>query len=135
MNGMCKFDGCGYHSATSAHVDLAIDNNVTWSDAFAFGTAGDTSWTLTGQSFEMNVQRNRFDPTPLLHMTTAAGQIITDDPVQRVIHLNVSPASIQAALTPGCYVFDLVMADNSVPPIRVALMHGKVQVNQGVTYP
>jgi hypothetical protein len=121
------------HSVTSAHEDLRIDNNGTWQDAFQFGTPGDTSWTLTGQTFELDVQRNPYDLVPLLHMDSAGGQIIIDDTVQRVIHFNVPPADIQANLSPGTYVYDLIMVSDT--NVRVPLMHGVLKVAQGVTYP
>lgn len=126
---------CQGHSVTSAHVDLAIDNNGTWQDAFQFGTTGDVTWTLIGQHFLMDVKINRYDASPLLSLTTADGSIVTDDNIQRVVHLNVSPATIQADLPPGRYVYDFVMIDASNPAIRVPLMHGNVTVAQGVSYP
>lgn len=129
----CKTDGCGYHSVTSAHVDLAIDNNATWQDAFQFGQPGDFSWTLNGQSFELEVQRNRYDAAPLLTLSSTNGRIIVDDAIQRVIHFNVSPENIRASLTPGIYVYDLLMGDGSSPSIRTSLMHGRLGIGQGVT--
>jgi hypothetical protein len=127
---------CTYgHSVTSAHVDLAIDNNGTWQDAFQFGQPTDLSWTLAGQTFECDVQRNRYDKTALLSLSSGGGTIVVDDVFQRVIHFNVSPTAIQAALVPGDYVYDLVMVDGSSPPVRVPLMHGFLTVEQGVTYP
>lgn len=130
----CSEEGCT-HSVTSAHVDLQIDNNGTWSDAFQFGEPDDTTWTLTGQTFSMDVQRSYYDTTPLLSLATSTGRIVIDDVVQRVIHFKVDPTDIQAALKPGQYVYDLVMIDGSTPGIRVPLMHGIVIVAQGVTYP
>lgn len=121
-------------SVTSARVLLAIGNNGTWSDAFQFGEEGDTTWTLDNQGFEVDVQRNPFDLVPLLSMSTANGRIIIDDVVQRVIHFNVAPQDIQAALQPGTYVYDLVMIDQNTN-VRVPLMHGTLTVSQGVTYP
>ena len=129
----CKFDGCSYHSVTSAHVDLEIDNNVTWMDAFQFGTPGDFTWSLLNQNFEMDVKYNRYDKVALLSLKSVVGSIIIDDIIQRVIHFNVGPATLQATLNPGVYVYDLVMLDGSTPPLSVALMHGKVSVGQGVT--
>jgi hypothetical protein len=127
---------CTYgHSVTSAHVDLAIDNNGTWQDAFQFGQPADASWTLTGQTFECDVQRNRYDKTALLSLSSGGGTIVVDDVLQRVIHFNVSPTMIQTALTPGNYVYDLIMVDGSSPPVRIPLMHGVLTVEQGVTYP
>lgn len=124
--GCCE---CGVHSATSAHVALGIDNNGTWSDAFQFGETDDTSWTLDGATFALDVQLNYYS-SPLLSLTSAAGQIIIADPVQRVIYLNVAPATIQNSLTPGTYVYDLLMTVGSVV---TPLMHGTVEVVQGVT--
>ena len=121
------------HSVTSAPVDLAIDNNASWMDAFQFGTPGDTTWNLDGMKFELDVQTNRYDDVPKLSLSTDNGRIITDDSAQRVIHFNVTPEDLQAGLAPGVYVYDLVMVDAS--NTRVPLMHGKLFVNQGVTYP
>jgi hypothetical protein len=127
-------DICGdNHSPTSARVDLAVDNNGSWSDAFQFGDLDDTTWELTGCTFELHVRRNAYDSAPLLSLTTGNGRIITDDNIQRVIHFDVDAASLRTALDPGVYVYDLVMIDaNSV---RVPLMHGILEVVQGVTYP
>lgn len=119
------------HSVTSARVDLSINNNGTWMDAFQFGTPGDTTWTLDGQTFELDVQLTTYSISLLL-LSTANGRIVVDDTVQRVIHFLVAPADIQAALEPGWYVYDLVMVDGS--DVRVPLMHGDLQVTQGVTY-
>src|SRR5436190_932327 len=104
---------CQGHSVTSAHVELQVDNNGTLQDAFQFGTPGDTTWTLTGQTFLLEVKITRYDAAPLLTLTTANGSITTDDVVQRVIHLNVDPATLQAALPVGKYVYDLLMVDAS----------------------
>ena len=120
------------HSSTSARVELALTNNGTWSDAFQFGDPDDLTWTLTDMLFEMDVQRNPYDTNPLLTMTTGNGRIIVDDVVQRVIHFNVPAVDIQANLTPGTYVYDLVMIDAA--GVRTPLMHGPVTVTQGVTY-
>jgi hypothetical protein len=130
MNTVCC-DKWGSHSSTSAHVDLRIDNNGTWMDAFQFGEPDDTTWTLTGQTFALDVQLSPYGVS-LLSLTTANGRILVDDVVQRVIHFNVAPDVIQASLKPGEYVYDLVMINGS--DIRVPLMHGTLCVGQGVTY-
>ena len=128
-------DACNWdkHSVTSALVDLRIDNNGTWMDAFQFGKPGDTTWTLDGQTFELDVQLSPYDLTPLMHLSTGNGMILVDDTIQRVIHFKVDAALIQSSLTPGVYVYDLVMVDAS--NLRVPLMHGSLTVVQGVTYP
>jgi len=121
-------------SATSAEVDIVIGNGTTWQDAFQFGQPGDFTWQLA-PNWEMEIKLDRFQATPLLNPSTANGQIIVDDLVQRVIHLNVPPSVIQSALQPGTYTYDLVMFDNSTPPIRTVLMHGLLRVVQGVSQP
>jgi hypothetical protein len=121
------------HSTTSARVDLQIDNNGTWMDAFQFGEPDDLTWTLAGQTFELDVQRDPYDLVPKLSCSTANNRIIVDDEIQRVIHMNVEPDDIQTSLTPGTYVYDLVMVDTSNR--RVPLMHGTLEVTQGITYP
>ena len=121
------------HSVTSARVNLTIDNNGTWMDAFQFGEPSDTTWTLSGQTFELDVQLNPYDAVPLLSLSSTNGRIIIDDVIQRVIHFDVDPDDIQANLQPGVYVYDLVMIDTSNN--RVPLMHGTLQITQGVTYP
>ena len=122
------------HSATSAPTNLIIDNNVTWMDAFIIGKEGDTTWSFDNQEFELDVQLNRYDTVPLLSLTTANGRIVVDDPIQRVLHFNVDAAEIQDALNPGFYVYDLVMIDGTTAA-RVLLMHGTLELAQGITYP
>ena len=125
-------------NATSAKVDLRIANNATWQDAFQFGDPDDLTWDLAGQMFELDVQRNPYDAVPLLSLSSSENEIVIADIIQRVIYMNVDATAIQGALSPGTYVYDLVMiaGDNPAPPaVRVPLMHGYLQVSQGVTYP
>jgi hypothetical protein len=128
-NGNCD---CGYgHSATSAHVDLSIDNNTTWSDAFQFDDPDDTTWTLDGCSFTLDVQVTYYDLEPKLSLSSAAGTILIADPIKRVIYFSVPAAAVQAGVLPGTYVYDLIMTD--ALGVRTALMHGQLEVSQGVT--
>lgn len=117
---------------TRATVNLVIENNATWLDAFQFGTVGDTTWSFVGQNFRLDVKGNKDQTAALLSLTSAAGTIVVDDVVQRVLHLNVPETSITAALHPGEYIYELVMFDNSVPAVRVPLMGGKLIVEQGI---
>ncbi len=121
---------------TAARVNMAIQNNATWEDAFKFGVDGDTSWSFTGQSFHMDVKGTRDDPNPLLTLSSADSTIVVDDAVNRVLHFDVDDALIVASLpvTVDCepYVYDLVMVDDS-DNTRVVLMSGTVTVEQGVT--
>lgn len=118
---------------TASWVNIFANDNVTLQDAFQFGVTGDTSWSLTGQSFKMEIKASRDDVAPLLTISSGAGSIIVDDVVQRVIHLNVPEAALQAAVPVGEYVYDLVMFDGSAPPIRVLLMQGRFVLKHGVT--
>ena len=118
---------------TAAWVNITIANTVTMQDAFQFGTAGDTTWSFTGQSFHVEVKASREDTTSLLSLTSAAGQIVVDNAVTRVLHFNVPEATIQGALPVADYVYDLVMFDGSTPPVRTLLMQGHLFVRQGVT--
>jgi hypothetical protein len=118
---------------TSAWVNITIANTVTWQDAFQFGVVGDTTWSFTGQNFKLEVKASRDDAAALFTASTASGSIVVDDVVQRVLHMNVPEATLLANLPVAEYVYDLVMYDGSVPPLRVQLMQGELQVKQGVT--
>jgi hypothetical protein len=131
MNKSAKCDD--KHSVTLAPVDLIVDNNGSWSDAFQFGDLDDTSWNLIGCTFELDVQRNAYDLVPLLSLSSANGRILIADPVQRVIYFDVDAVDLQAGLQPGAYVYDLVMTDQL--GVRTPLMGGILEVVQGVTYP
>lgn len=115
---------------TAAIVDIYQNDNGTLQDAFQFGDPTDTSWTFTGVTFKMEVKASRDDVSPLLTLTTAGGQIVTDDVNLRVIHLNVADTVLQASLPPATYVYDLVMIDGLV---RTVLMQGLLVIEHGVT--
>lgn len=118
---------------TSARVDMAVDNNATWQDAFQFGDAADTSWTLVGQHFRLDVKTNKDDASPLITLSDVNGRIVVDDTDQRIIHFNVDDVTLRSVLLPGEYVYDLIMYDESDPPVRTKLMRGHVVVKQGVS--
>ena len=132
--------GCSHPvGPVSAFVDLITQNNASFTDAFQFdpppnGVTGATggAWTLY-PNMRLDIKGNYSQGTFLLSLTTDAGEIVIDDAVQRVIHFNVPESTITAALLPGRYIYDLIMYDNSTPPIRIPLMHGEFVVAQGVT--
>lgn len=121
---------------SSARVDLVAASNATFTDALQFDppVAGVTgpAWSLSGQKFRMDVRPN-YEQASLVSFTSDAGQIIVDDATQRIIHFNVPESVIQGALIPGTYIYDLIMYNTATPPIRVALLHGKFVVTDGVT--
>lgn len=117
----------------SARVRFIIPDNATWADALQFGTDGDTTWSFTGQNFRMDIKGDREDTAALLSLTSGAGEIVVDDADTRVLHFDVPEATIQAALVPGCYLYDFVMIDDGDSTIRVTLMHGTIEVVHGIT--
>jgi hypothetical protein len=126
-----------HNPASSAHVDLVAANNATFTDALQFdppvpGVTG-PAWSFSGQNFRLDIKPNFETTLPLLSITSAAGQIIVDDVVQRILHFNVPETVISAALIPGCYFYDFIMFDNAVPAVRVQIAHGKFTVTDGIT--
>lgn len=121
-------------AVTAARIDIVTPDNATWTDAFQFGIAGDTSWSFTGQNFRLDIKGNKFTQTAaLLSLTSGAGQMIVQDAVQRILQMNVPEATLIGALVPGKYQYDLIMYDASSPVVRVALMYGEFKLTHGVT--
>lgn len=131
----------------AAHVNIVTLDNETFQDALQLdppdcdcGCAGATGptgctgpvWTL-GPNLRMDIKRHRSDTSALLSLTSAASQIIIDDPTNRIFHFNVPETTLTAALVPGEYVYDFVMYDNSTPPIRTVLMGGEFKLLHGVS--
>lgn len=139
-------------SQTRANVDITVQNNVTWNDAYQFDPPSDSdddddtvdtqdndsddaapTWTLNGQNFRLDIKGNPQDIPPLLSLSSTVGEIVVNDAVNRIIQMNVPESVLNDALVPGEYFYDLVMYDNSVPPIRVALMGGRFNFTIGIT--
>jgi hypothetical protein len=121
-------------AVTAARVDIVTPDNTTWTDAFQFGIQGDTSWSFTGQSFRLDIKGNKYTQSvALLSLLSAAGQLVVQDPVQRILQMNVPEATLTGSLVPGEYQYDLIMFDASVPPIRIALMYGNFKLVHGVS--
>jgi hypothetical protein len=151
--------GCGPSGVpSSARVDIATANNVTWQDAFQFDPTGATgssnaffppgssgpNWVLTPNHL-ITIKGNRLQTTALLTIDsgkTGCLMVVIDDANNRILHTNVPDMVIGgtaaatgvtgAGLIPGCYVYDWIMYDNSVPPIRTGLMHGRFILQDGV---
>lgn len=122
--------------ASSARVDLVAAINATFNDALQFdppvpGVTG-PAWSFTGQNFRLDVTPNH-ETAPLLSITSAAGQIVVDDVTLRILHFNVPESVIAGALIPGDYLYDFIMFDGSVPPVRVPIAHGRFIVTDGIT--
>jgi len=118
---------------TCAIVNLTVSDNETWADAFQFGDPTDTSWTLDGQSFRMDIKKLKTDVSALLSLTNGASEILVVDTATRIVQLQVTDTALRAALVPGEYVYDLIMIDANTPPGRVRLMRGEIKVVHGIT--
>src|ERR1700758_2513562 len=95
---------------TAARVDIATANNVTWQDAFQFDSTGTTgcaspppwwpcgatgpNWVLTNMNFSFDVKTNINASSLAAQYTSSAGQILIVDAIQRIITMNVPPATI-----------------------------------------
>lgn len=125
------------HPSSSAHVDLIAANNASFVDAIQFdppvpGVTG-PAWTLTGFEFELSITRNK-ETAALLTLTSASAQIVIDSETDRIIHFNVEDTTIANALIPGTYIYDLIGTNTTLSPeVRIALMHGKFTVTDGIT--
>lgn len=120
---------------TRAETNMEILNNATWQDAFRFGEDDDTSWSFTNKTFTCLVKADvdDADADAMIELTSVASEIVVDDVVTRTLHFNVTSAALKAAMKPATYVYDLVMIDDAVPPVRTVLMGGTVKVVQGVS--
>lgn len=127
---------------TSSNVTIIAQNNATLQDAFQFdpppgltGITGGTGpyWTMDNKKFRLDIKGNHEQLTPLLSLTSDAGQIVMDSTSLRVLHLNVPESVLQAAMPPGRYFYDFIMYDASTPALRIPLMHGEFVLTDGIT--
>jgi len=126
--------------STIARVDLYLFNNVWWTDAFQYGEPDDTTWSFTGKSFLLDIKQNSTSTSPLLSLSSTNGDIVVDDTVLRILHMEVDDIRIRASLpvnelaSPELdpYVYDLIMVDD-ITGERQMLQYGELVVYQGVT--
>jgi hypothetical protein len=113
-------------------VDIEIMNTTWWDDQFQFGDPNDFTWTLNGLTFYLGIKRHDEDATPIVTFTSAAGQIVVQDPINRILGMFVPDATIRANLPEGKYIYDLIMVANSNGQTD-GLMYGELSVKQGIT--
>ena len=113
-------------------VDIVIQNNVYWDDAFQYGMPEDQTWNFNGMSFLLDIKQHEDAVNPLLSLNSTGGTIVVADPINRILNMYVTDLTIRAALPLGQYVYDLIMVNNSTGE-RDALMYGELFVVQGVT--
>lgn len=119
------------HPPSSSHVKIVTAYNASFQEAYQFDDADDTSWNFSNKTFRMDIKGNYEQDVALLSFTSGAAEIVVDDVTLRILHFNVPEATIQAAVPPGSYVYDLIMTDSG--NVRVPLMHGEFILTQGVT--
>jgi hypothetical protein len=121
---------------SSARVKISTAKNGTFMEAFQFDppVAGVPTpvWTLY-PNFRMDIKAYLEQTSPLVSLTSASGQIVIDDAVQRLIHFNVPETILFPTLSVGEYLYDLIMFDNSSPALRVPLLHGPFILTDGVS--
>jgi hypothetical protein len=117
---------------TASRTDLKYADSGDLYEALQFGTSGDTSWVFDNKTFIMDIKGSTDDASPLLSLTTVNSRIVVDSGALRILHLYVAKAVYEAALVPGCYVYDLVMVD-SITTVRTPLMYGNLEIIHGAT--
>lgn len=117
---------------TSANVNITVAKNTTFSDALQFGDADDTTWSFVNKTFHMGLKGNIEQDDEVLVFTSAASEIVVDDTALRILHFNVPPATLLAALVPGEYVYDLIMTDTDTAVVT-QLMHGEFNFADAVS--
>lgn len=119
-------------SPTSANVNITVAKNTTFSDALRFGEEDDTTWSFTNKTFRMGLKGNYEQDDETIAFTSGASEIVVVDTAMRILAFNVPHATLQAALVPGVYVYDLLMTDTDTAVVT-QLMHGEFHYAEAVT--
>ena len=113
-------------------VDILIASNQWWDDQFQFGDPADQTWTFTGLNFYLGIKKHESDTTYVATFTSLAGQIVVEDAINRVLGMLVPDTTLRAVLSPGKYIYDLIMV-NPVGGQTDGLMYGDLEVVTGIT--
>lgn len=128
MSDCCNVD---VSPPSSARVKIVQAKNATFSEAYQFDDETVTQWDFLSKTFSMSIKGNYEQAAALLTLTSGAGQIVVDDTTKRILHFNVPMATLQAALVPGSYIYDLIMTDAA--SVRTQLMHGEFVFTDAIT--
>ena len=109
----------------------ATGNTGPWAPWFS--NTGPFAWTLSGQYFRLDIKADREQSTSLITFFSNTGQIVIVSSTNRVIQMNVPETAWVGVLPPGDYVYELMMYDGSVPPVRTPLMHGRFRLVHGLS--
>ena len=119
---------------TAACVNIYIQDNATFQDAWQFNPPTGGTLDFTGNTFEMGVKASRDDTATLVTFLSSSGQIVVrSNTAPAVLNMNVPDTIVQTDLPAAEYDYDLIMLDGSSPAIRTPLMYGKLFVKHGVT--
>jgi len=117
---------------SSAHCNITVAKNTTFSDAVQFILDDGSTWDFNNKTFRMGLKGNYEQSPEQLEFTSDAAEIVVADAAQRILYFNVPPATLQAALVPGVYLYDLVMTD-TVTAVRTQIMYGEFRYAEAVT--
>lgn len=114
--------------------------DYSWNFSGATGTIGCTgpfsNWNFDGANFRLDIKTSIRATGAAITFTgtqgNANGQIVVQDPINRILQMNVPESVWTNVLVPGEYVYELMMYDNSSPPVRTPLMHGKFTLVHGI---
>jgi hypothetical protein len=119
-------------SPTSSHANIIVAKNTTFSDSIRFDDPDDTSWDFINKTFRMGLKGNFEQDEETVAFTSAASEIVVLDAITRILGFNVPQATMEAALVPGVYLYDLIMTD-TITAVRTQLMHGEFHFAEAVT--
>lgn len=110
--------------------DLVIDQFATFKTSFAWKTKSTNAPViLTGYTAALQIRRTPADTQALVSLTSPNGGLTIDGPNGRV-NIEIA-AAVTSTLTPGRYVYDLVLTDPQSKKKR--LVEGVAIVDAGVT--
>lgn len=114
----------------AASTDLKIDQFATFTTAFKWQTkSSGQPVNLTGYTAAMQIRRTPDSATALVSISSPSNGI-TIDPLNGKVTIEI-PYTTTSTLTPGKYVYDLVLTNTASKKKR--LVEGVVVVDAGVT--
>ena len=117
---------------TSSHANITVAKNTTFADAVQFDDEDDTTWDFNDKTFRMGLKGNYEQAAETVAFTSEAAEIVVLDATLRILGFNVPPATLEAALVPGVYLYDLFMTDTNTA-VKTQLMYGEFRYAEAVT--
>jgi len=115
----------------STRVDFSVVDNGDWEDALQLGDPEDQTWNLNGAAFYLDIKGDDDDASSLLSLSTGAGTIVVNDPIGRVISMNLPHAQWGQVVERGKpYRYDMLMVQAGV---QTPVFHGELKMHHGIT--